>query len=147
MWVKTSTSLFQWRWGYIMMTWLCPPTVCSFGPIVYCRFHTSSTPASERDGQLSADLDTSSYPVDHAWCSCEAIPRYHRWRLRLCSTDAIGDKRPYLQTTERQFCCQLHLLIPCPTQHLIGVATRAVPGGNPRGQPAGSYKTSHDGES
>ena len=30
-----------------------------------------------------------------------------------------------------QFCFQLHLLIPCPTQHLIEVAIRAVPGGNP----------------
>ena len=30
-----------------------------------------------------------------------------------------------------QFCFQLHLLIPCPTQHLIEVAIRAVPECNP----------------
>ena len=30
-----------------------------------------------------------------------------------------------------QFCFRLHLLIPCPTQHLIEVAIRAVPGSNP----------------
>ena len=30
-----------------------------------------------------------------------------------------------------QFCFQLHLHIPCPTQHLIEVAIRAVPGSNP----------------